>query len=54
LAKVITGGVFIFDEYAKLEWSGETQAVDEFFADKNVRIKKFSWNNVPAGYVIKE
>lgn len=47
------GGIFLFDEYAIKDWPGETQAVDEFFADKNVQIKKLQWNNVPAGYVIK-
>ncbi|MBQ9359707.1 MAG: class I SAM-dependent methyltransferase [Lachnospiraceae bacterium] len=48
------GGVFLFDEYAMKAWPGETQAVDEFFADKDVRIKKLQWNNVPAGYIVKE
>lgn len=48
------GGVFLFDEYAIKEWPGETKAVDEFFADKGVRVKKLQWNNVPAGYVVKE
>lgn len=48
------GGIFLFDEYAIKDWPGETKAVDEFFADKNVQIKKLQWNNVPAGYVIKE
>lgn len=48
------GGVFLFDEYAIKDWPGETSAVDEFFADKDVAVKKLQWNNVPAGYVIKE
>lgn len=48
------GGVFLFDEYAIKEWPGETKAVDEFFEDKNVKIRKLQWNNVPTGYVIKE
>lgn len=49
------GGVMIFDEYSIADWPGETQAVDEFFADKKeVRIKKLPWTNAPAGYVIKE
>lgn len=43
-----------FDEYAIKEWSGETKAVDDYFIDKNVKIRKLTWNNVPAGYVIKE
>ena len=52
--KLSKGGIFLFDEYAIKEWAGETTAVDEFFENKNVTIKKLQWNNVPAGYVIKE
>jgi hypothetical protein len=52
--KVSRGGVVIFDEYALKEWGGETQAVDEFFADKpGVAVKTFSHTNSPAGYVLK-
>ncbi len=52
--KLSKGGVCLFDEYAIKDWPGETKAVDEFFADKDVQIKKLQWNNVPAGYVVKE
>lgn len=48
------GGLMLFDEYSIKEWPGETSAVDEFFSDKDVRVKKLSWNNAPAGYVVKE
>jgi hypothetical protein len=49
------GGLMLFDEYAIHNWPGETRAVDEFFADKpSVHIRTLPWNNVPAGYVIKE
>lgn len=48
------GGLFLFDEYSIKEWPGETKAVDEFFADKNVKIRKLVWNNAPAGYIEKE
>jgi len=47
------GGVIIFDEYAIDDWVGETKAVDEYFTDKDVEIKTFTWTNAPAGYVIK-
>lgn len=48
------GGVLLFDEYGITDWPGETQAVDEFFSDKpNVSVKKLSWTNAPAGYIIK-
>lgn len=54
-SRLSRGGIIIFDEYSLSSWPGETQAVDEFFADKpNITIKKFSWTNAPAGYVIKE
>jgi hypothetical protein len=48
------GGVMIFDEYAIKEWPGETAAVDEFFHDKDVDIKTFSWTNSPAAFLIKK
>lgn len=51
--RLSVGGLFLFDEYAIKEFPGETQAVDEFFADKDVTIKKHKWNNVPQAYVIK-
>lgn len=51
--RVVRGGVIIFDEYGILEWSGESQAVDEFFADKNVTIRKFPWQGAPGGWIIK-
>lgn len=49
------GGIILFDEYAMPEWSGETRAVDEFFADKpEIKIKTFSWTNTPGAYLVKE
>lgn len=51
--RVASGGVVLFDEYAMKEWPGETQAVDEFFADKNVQLRKLTWNNTPGAYVVK-
>jgi hypothetical protein len=50
---VVRGGVIVFDEYGILEWSGESKAVEEFFADKKVEIQKFDWINQPGGYIIK-
>lgn len=51
--KLSRGGIIIFDEYSIKEWPGETKAVDEFFSDKDVKIQKLQWNNVPGGYIIK-
>lgn len=53
--KLNRGGIMLFDEYNIHEWPGETQAVDEFFADKpDVTIKTLNWTNAPAGYLIKK
>ncbi len=54
-SRLSRGGVMLFDEYACVDWPGETIAVDEFFADKpHVKVKKFPWINFPAGYIVKE
>ena len=51
---VVRGGIVIFDEYAITEWSGESSAVDEFFANHpDIVIKNFEWTNSPGGYFIK-
>jgi len=53
--RLARGGVMLFDEYSIPDWPGETTAVDEFLADKpGIKIKKFSWTNAPAGYIVKE
>jgi hypothetical protein len=49
---VSPGGVVAFDEYA-LEGYGESNAVDEFFSDKSVKLKSIPWANTPTAYVIK-
>jgi hypothetical protein len=52
--RVTRGGVVIFDEYGIADWPGETAAVDEFLADKpDVRLRTFSWTNVPGAYLVK-
>jgi len=45
------GGVLILDDYNV--FPGETKAVDDYFKDKNVSIKRFSYSNTPS-YLIKE
>ena len=52
--RVVPGGVVLFDEYGIPPWEGEAAAVDEFFADKKVSIKRLDWSSNPGGYVIKE
>ncbi len=50
---VTRGGVVAFDEYA-LRGYGESDAVDEFFREKSVKLKSFPWGNTPTAYFIKE
>jgi hypothetical protein len=48
------GGILLFDEYGIRDWPGETQAVDEFLADKpGLRVQTLDWTNAPAGYLVK-
>jgi hypothetical protein len=52
--KVSRGGVVLFDEYGIPDWPGETQAVDEFLADKQeLNLETFTWTNAPAAYLVK-
>ncbi len=48
--RVVKGGVIAFDDYGT--FPGETKAVDEFFKDKKVSIKKFPFSHIPA-FIIK-
>ncbi len=50
---VSPGGVVALDEYA-LPGYGESNAVDEFFHGKNIRLKSIPWANTPTAYVVKE
>jgi len=50
---VSSGGVIIFDEYGDPKWN-ETEAVDEFFKDKRVKIKRISYSSKPSAYILKE
>tara|TARA_Y100001935_G_C17236016_1_gene473046 strand:+ start:88 stop:795 length:708 start_codon:yes stop_codon:yes gene_type:complete len=50
---VTRGGIIVFDEYA-LEKYGESDAVDEFFKDKKIKIKTVNWSSTPSAYIIKQ
>ena len=54
--KLVPGGVMAFDEYAFLQWPGESQAVDEFLASlpaaERPIIKKLPFAQAPA-YIVK-
>lgn len=48
--KLVTGGILMLDDYGTVE--GETKAVDEFFTEKSITIRKPGFNNIPS-YIIK-
>jgi hypothetical protein len=50
---VTPGGVIIFDEYGQRGW-GESDAVDEFFKDKEENILTEYNFNSPSAYIIKK
>ena len=49
---VVRGGMVVFDEYA-LRTYGESDAVDEYFKNKDVSINCLPWANTPSAYIIK-
>jgi len=49
--RIVRGGIIILDDYGKI--AGETKAVDEFFHNRKVSIKKFPFAHSPT-YIIKE
>lgn len=49
--KVVRGGIIMFDDYGT--FPGETKAVDEFFSNKDVIIKKLPMSHIPS-YIIKK
>jgi hypothetical protein len=51
---VVPGGIVAFDEYGIPPWEGESRAVDEFFAGKAMRLRRFDWTSNPGAYVVKE
>ena len=49
--RVVKGGVVIFDDYGV--FPGETKAVEEYFKDKNIKIRKLGFSMTPS-YIIKQ
>ncbi len=49
--RIVKGGILILDDYGV--FPGETKAVDEYFADRDIEIKKFSFCMTPC-YVVKK
>ncbi|WKY48563.1 TylF/MycF/NovP-related O-methyltransferase [Eubacteriaceae bacterium ES3] len=49
--RIVKGGILVLDDYGV--FPGETKAVDEFFKEKNVKIRKFKFSLTPS-YIVKE
>ena len=49
---VVKGGIVLFDEYA-VRGLGESEAVDEFFRDKVVKIQKVPYSQKPTAFLVK-
>jgi hypothetical protein len=49
---VVKGGIIILDDYGT--FPGETKAVDDFFRDKLVEIKKFPFSQSTPVYILKK
>jgi hypothetical protein len=49
--RIVSGGVLLLDDYGVT--AGETKAVDEYFAGKNIRIQKLPFRETPV-FIIKE
>lgn len=50
-SKIVKGGVIMFDDYGT--FPGETKAVDDFFSDKEITVRKLSLSSNPA-FIIKK
>ena len=50
---VSRSGLIVIDEYGCRGW-GESDAVDEYFEDKNVKIKTVPFSATPTAYIIKK
>ena len=44
--RVVSGGLVVFDDYATV--AGETEAVDEFFSERNAIIEKLPISHIPS------
>jgi hypothetical protein len=54
--RVVPGGLIVLDEYAMMEWGGESKALEDFFTERKLpepELKTFSWTSTPSAYFIK-
>jgi len=54
--RVVSGGLVVLDEYAHIDWGGESKALEDYFASLGEPIpelKTFNWCSTPTTYFIK-
>lgn len=54
--RVVSGGLVVLDEYAHIDWGGESKALEDYFASLGESIpelKTFGWCSTPTTYFIK-
>jgi len=54
--RVVSGGLIVLDEYAMMEWGGESRALEDFLAERSlpaIRLRTFPWTSTPSAYFIK-
>lgn len=52
--RVVAGGLVVLDEYAMMEWGGESSALEAYFKGKPPKMQKFPWTSTPGGFFFKE
>lgn len=55
--RVVPGGLIVLDEYAMMEWGGESKALEDFLRERNITgidLKTFSWTSTPSAYFFKQ
>jgi hypothetical protein len=54
--RVVPGGLVVLDEYAMLEWGGESKALEDFLEERkisDINLKTFSWTSTPSAFFRK-
>ena len=54
--RVVPGGLIVLDEYAMMEWGGESSALEAFFEERGLahpQIKTFNWTSTPSAFFFK-
>ena len=54
--RVVSGGLIVLDEYAMMEWGGESKALEDFFHERgitSIKLQTFPWTSTPSAYFFK-